>query len=230
MDGHPIVLKKRVKTLPVSKLRKRSKVVSAGGPWEPKVVGGLPEQHEGVESQLEISEVDAQQHHAEESFDSAEHRHDFSLPVVGPPENEQCEHVVPEHPEEKSAFLSAPKRTEHEAHRHGVVQVLPDVLKLVPVPEEQHKHQGDDPEGAGRVREIGRPPQFDISPNERHRRQEGRGKSHRHHCAPEQGGPHPFPEVVHQASVSNKWFCSLYFDGHFISISVARKWSPDALP
>ena len=153
MNGHPIVLEKGVKALSISELREGSQVVGARSPWQPQVVGGFAEKHERIEPKLEIAEVDAQQHHPQERFNGAEHGHHLPLPVVGTAKDEQGEHVVPEHPQQKSAFLAAPERTQHEAHGHLVVEVLPDVLELVTMAKEQHEDQGDDAKGAPHVGE-----------------------------------------------------------------------------
>ena len=95
---------------------------------------------------------------------------------------------------------------------------------------EQHEDQGDDAKGAPHVGEERNTARLDLSKDEQDGRQQRRGESQRHQEPPKVGCPHPFPEVLHHASVSRRWFCSLYLDGHFISISVARKCSPDALP
>ena len=223
MNGHPIVLKKWVESLSISELRKRRKVVCASGPRQSQVVGRFSQKQKWIEAKLEVPEVNSQQHDAEEGLNGAQHGHHFPLPRIGTAQDEQRQHVVPEHPKQESAFLSAPKCAQHKAHGHFVVQVLPDVLELIAMPKEQHENQGNDAQGAGGVCEECAATQGHVAAKERHSGEHGRRECQRHEASSKNCGPHPFAEVFHQASASSRWFCSLYFDGHFMSISVARK-------
>ena len=64
---------------------------------------------------------------------------------------------MPEHPQQKAAFLSAPKRRNLKAQRHRVVEVLPHVLELVAVVQDEDIHQNDDREKRERMGEKGHP-------------------------------------------------------------------------
>ena len=230
MDGHPIVLQEGIQPLAVGKLRDGRQVIGPRGPRQADVVGGFTQQQKGVEAQLKIPEVDAQKHDPQKGLDAAQHRHHLPLPIVGPLQDEQRKHVVPEHPQQEPAFLASPKGAEHKTHGHVVVEVLPDVLELVPVPKEEHENQGDDPQGAAGMGQVGPPAQVKVAFPKRPCGHQGRHKRERHQKPASVRHPNPFSQVFHQASASTKWFCSLYFDGHFINISVARKCVPFAWP
>ena len=179
---------------------------------------------------MKIAEVNPQEHDREERLDGANDRHDLALPIVGAPEDEKRQHVVPEHPKQESAFLTAPKRAQDEAHGHGVVEVFPDVLEFVAMAKEQHEHQGNHPGRAQDVNEKGLASRGDISLEKERRGQQGRGKPRGYQSPASVGQTDPFTHVLHHASGSSKWFCSLYFEGHFMSMSVALKCSPSARP
>ena len=230
VDGHPIILQEGIQPLAIGKLRDGRQVVGPRCPRQANVVGGFAQQQEGVEAQLEIPEVDAQKHDPQKRLDAAEHSHHLPLPVVGPSQDEQRKHIVPKHPQQKPALLAAPKGAEHEAHGHVVVEVFPDVLELIAVPKKEHENQRDDPQGAACMGQVGTSSEVEVSFPKRPGCHQSRHKCERHQEPAGVRHPNPFPQVFHQASASTKWFCSLYFEGHFISISVARKCVPLALP
>ena len=98
------------------------------------------------------------------------------------------------------------------------------------MPKEEHEDQRDDPQGAAGMGQVGPPPEVEVAFPKCPGGHQGRHKRERHQKPASVRHPNPFSQVFHQASASTKWFCSLYFDGHFINISVARKCVPFAWP
>ena len=138
MDDHPIVLQQGVESLTVSKLRDQAEVVGVECPRQSCVLWGLPEHQEGVEAKLEVPEPQPEQHRAQSRQDAGVYGHDWRLEFAGvSAEEHDGENEDPAHPHQKAPFLSAPEAAQHVAERHGVIQVLPDVLKFIPVRENQ---------------------------------------------------------------------------------------------
>ena len=133
---------------------------------------------------------------------------------------------MPEHPQEKSAFLTAPECTENEAHGHLVVEVLPDVFEFIPVSTEQSENQRDGRKCADGVDVKGLTPNRFPSAQEGDQGYERGAERQGDKALTEAGDSGPFPDVIHQPSAwrsspMRTWLFSLYLDGHFISISVA---------
>ena len=143
MDGHPVILEQWIQPLTVCEQRKCREVIRSCCPRQSRVLGRIPEQQKWIKSQLEFAEVNAQNHRGQEDLDTAQCCHCRASPFRRLAKQYQPQHVVPKHPQEKPTFLSAPKCAQDEAHRHCVIQVLPDVLELIAVETKQDKDQSD---------------------------------------------------------------------------------------
>ena len=83
MDDHPVVLQQGVQALAISELRNEGEVVWVEGPGQSCVLWLFPQQQEGVQSELELPEIQSEKHGAEGGEDAAVYRHDRRFQTSG---------------------------------------------------------------------------------------------------------------------------------------------------
>ena len=74
MNGHPVILQQRVEALPVLEHGESREVVCPGCPRKSSIARRIPQEQERIQPELEVSEIDPEQHGGQEQFDGSNGR------------------------------------------------------------------------------------------------------------------------------------------------------------
>ena len=120
MDDHPVILKEDVQPVSVSKVFGQVVRILKNG----SIRELIAHQHKWIGSDADVKEINAHQKAGQKQLDHAHHRHDRKLPFLGPPDQRQTKHCIPESPEHKAALLSFPETTQEILHVQASLGVL----------------------------------------------------------------------------------------------------------
>ncbi len=123
MNGHPVVLEQRIEAVAFDE----AQVVGVGKNGR---VHGVPKQERRVAADAYLADVNAQNHDGNEHLDEHNHGQHRRFPVFCACYQQAAQYHMPEHPEQKAAFLPFPESREDVLERQVLRHMRPNVLIL----------------------------------------------------------------------------------------------------